>query len=427
MIKEQKERLFSKDYLLIIFSSLGPALTNTFFITALVLYMPHIGALQIHNGLFMALFALSALIMRPIAGRLTEKFGRVKFLIIGAIICGVCAALFGIAGGMIPLLLIIRSIHGLGFGIHSTCAGAVAADVVPKSRLAEGIGYFSLHITFAQAVGPIIALAIIRGDAGTPRDFRTLFFTAAALCCMSLIVNSCITYERRRRKQAKMQTVETLKSSELPKTPSSELEPPSSEPLPKTFLGFEYAAFAPMSVIILLYFAMVGGMTFLAPLAMASGMQSPWPYFLVSAAGVFVSRLILGTIADRRGYDIVIIPWIAVMTVCMALLPFVRSIPALIAIAFPIGFAQGAVIPTFNAMLFKRCSPQRRGSASGAFFAAIDIGFVVAPLTLSALVDAFGDFRYVFWAASIFVAISLVLYLLIASDKKFYAKRGVDG
>ncbi len=84
--------------------------------------------------------------------------------------------MYGITTSVI-LLLAIRALNGLGFGMHSTSGGAVAADVVPKSRMTEGIGYFGLYATAASAVGPVIALAIV-GD-GEIRDFQFLFFLAA--------------------------------------------------------------------------------------------------------------------------------------------------------------------------------------------------------------------------------------------------------
>jgi MFS family permease len=43
----------------------------------------------------------------------------------------------------------------------------------------------------------------------------------------------------------------------------------------------------------------------------------------------------------------------------------------------PMGLFNGAVFPTINSLIFKRCSPQRRGTASAAYFAAIDLGFTI--------------------------------------------------
>jgi predicted MFS family arabinose efflux permease len=138
---------------------------------------------------------------------------------------------------------------------------------------------------------------------------------------------------------------------------------------------------------------------------------------MVSAVGMLISRLFFGKVADRRGSDIIIIPGMAVMIIGLALFPAVGSVTALTMFALPLGLAQGAVGPTFNSMLLRRCSPERRGTASGAFFMSIDAGFAIGAPLLGALADA-RDYSYIFYAGAVSVTLSLALYLFIASDRR---------
>ena len=55
------------------------------------------------------------------------------------------------------LLLVIRFLHGISFGIASTATGTIVANIVPKIRCGEGIGYFGLSVTVAS-VGPFIGM-----------------------------------------------------------------------------------------------------------------------------------------------------------------------------------------------------------------------------------------------------------------------------
>ena len=41
-------------------------------------------------------------------------------------------------------LLVIRFLHGASFGIASTAAGTIVANVIPKKRCGEGLGYYML-------------------------------------------------------------------------------------------------------------------------------------------------------------------------------------------------------------------------------------------------------------------------------------------
>jgi len=132
--------------------------------------------------------------------------------------------------------------------------------------------------------------------------------------------------------------------------------------------------------------------------------------------------MFIGRAADKRGSDIIIIPGLILLFACFAVLPSLNTMTALVILALPMGVAQGALTPAFNSMLFQRCSPARRGTASGAFYIAIDGGFAIGGPLLGLLADMF-DFRYIFWASAVFAVFSLTLYLLIASDKRYNARR----
>lgn len=407
------EKLFSVDYILIMFTAMCHAMMNQFFNTTTSLYVYKLGGSTMQAGLFATFFATAALVARPVSGIISDKFGRVKQLIIGATICAASCLLFGIFS-VIPILLVIRAFQGVGFGMHSTCAGAAAADVLPKSRMAEGIGYFFMYATVAQALGPGIALAIVEG--GEVGNYKTLFFMTAGFCLAAMISNCFISYERKRKREVRI--YDDTVSDKKERRPDAQADNASDvKPLPKTLLGFEYAVFPLIIVMIVEQIGLSSLMVYIAPYAQWAGFSTPSLYFIVSAAGTFISRMFFGRIADKRGSDIIIIPGLIVVTTFLALIPFAGSLPVLISFAFPLGLANGAVLPTFNATLFKRCSPARRGTASGAGFSAIDLGFALGAPLLGALVDVF-DFRFAFWVGSAFVVMSLVLYLLIASDKR---------
>ena len=449
------ERLLSKDFALLMVILLGQSFMNSFFVASNPLYIARLGGSTTQAGVITTAYVLAAVAIRPVSGVLADKSGRVKQIVIGAIICTITCALYGFTG-FIPLLILIRAANGVGFGAMSTCTGAAVADVVPKKRLAEGIGYSGMSSTFAQAIGPGIAIAIIQGD--TMSEYKTLFFTSAGMCAAVAVCSCFITYERRRKQQehsavaVAASDVEALQSSgrtpgedaaqdydvlaridEAPnkeKAPDNEAPPENTDSaaLPKAIFGFEYAVFAPVIAMILMYVGIGGGvLSFLTPFAKWRGLSNAGVYFAVNAAGVFLSRLVVGKIADKRGSDIIIIPGMAVMIVCVALFPIIKSVTALAAFALPLGLAQGAVMPTFNSMLFRRCSPARRGSASSAYYVGIDTGFAIGAPLLGAFADAF-DYRYIFWVGAVFIALALLLYLLAASDKRHNAwlLRGSD-
>jgi predicted MFS family arabinose efflux permease len=277
--------------------------------------------------------------------------------------------------------------------------------VVPKSRLAEGIGYFGLYGTLAGAIAPGVALGIV-GE-GKISDFQLLFFISSGVCVMSMVFDCFITYERRQKK-ASAQERET---GEAP----ARAEP--CAPLPKTFLGFEYTVFLPMAVLIILFFASSSVNTFLTLFAKERGLGNIGLYYTINAVGLFLSRILFGRLTDRRGADIVVIPGTLGIVACLALIPFVRSMPLLCVIALPYGLASGAVFPSINSMIFKRSSPQRRGTASAAYFAAIDIGFALGGLVFGMLADSIG-YGALYWISAGLSLLALVLYMKTIAEKR---------
>ncbi len=56
----------------------------------------------------------------------------------------------------VAALVAIRLISGVGFSALTTAAHAAAADLLPESRLAEGLGFYGVADTVAAAAGPAI-------------------------------------------------------------------------------------------------------------------------------------------------------------------------------------------------------------------------------------------------------------------------------
>jgi len=116
-----------------------------------------------------------------------------------------------------------------------------------------------------------------------------------------------------------------------------------------------------------------------------------------------------------------VIPAISLMIFNLIMLTVVQTTFLFLAVAVLIGIAHGIVLPSVNAILFKRCSPKRRGTASAAFYSAIDLGVALGSPILGAIADV-ADYNILYYAASAFCAIALVIYVFLASDKRYAAK-----
>jgi MFS family permease len=389
------EKLWRKDYIIIMLASTGISFCNYFFFSTLPIYAQQLTGTTAYSGLMVGIYTLAALAIRPFTGILSDKFGRKKLLIAGALLSSIACVLYNIASILI-LLIFIRILHGIGFGVHSTSGGAVAADVIPKSRMAEGIGYFGLYSTLALALAPGIALFVIGN--GELQNFRVLFLIAMAVSIATLVFDCFITYEN------KYQNIQVGVTSSHYRINSG------NENLSKTFLGFEYAVFIPSIVLILLAFAFSSLTAFLPLLALERNMGNVGLFFTINAIGLLVSRLCVGRITDRRGMDVVVIPAIIVVAISFIVISIVHSLALLVFIAFPIGLAQGAIVPAINALIFNRCSEKRRGTASAAYASSMDMGIGFGSIVFGFIAQGF-NYTFVYLGSTLLVVIALVVYL----------------
>ena len=118
---------------------------------------------------------MAALATRPVVGILCEKMSALKLIIIGLVMLAVSCYAYSFATAIAGLLF-IRILHGIGFGIKSTASGVLAAEIIPKSRFAEGIGMFGLYLPVANAIGPALGLWVAENG-----SFKTLFMIAGII------------------------------------------------------------------------------------------------------------------------------------------------------------------------------------------------------------------------------------------------------
>ncbi|MDR4225747.1 MFS transporter, partial [Heyndrickxia coagulans DSM 1 = ATCC 7050] len=112
-------------------------------------------------GLMTTIFLLSAIVTRPLAGQWLERAGNKKVLLT-AVILFAGVSVFYFFPTTISGFLIIRLLHGIGFGMATTAMGGIVADIIPASRRGEGMGYFVLSTNMAMVLGPFIGLMTIQ-------------------------------------------------------------------------------------------------------------------------------------------------------------------------------------------------------------------------------------------------------------------------
>ncbi len=136
----------------------------------------HLNRTQI--GLVFSFFAYPYLVFQIIGGRVSERFGTRRTLIVCGLIWAAADILMGLSGGLASLLA-ARLLLGLGEGATFPAATAAMSRWVAKARrgFAQGITHAFARIANALAPGIIVVIMTAQG-------WRASFFVCA---CLALV------------------------------------------------------------------------------------------------------------------------------------------------------------------------------------------------------------------------------------------------
>ncbi len=377
-----KDRLWNKNFVIMICANLATYLAFQMLATTLPLFITtELQGDDSQVGTVVGIFTVAALLVRPFAGNALMKYKKTTILTIGlTIIVASLGGYFFVSS--ISFLLFVRIMHGMGFGISSTTAGTIAADIIPASRRGEGIGYYGLASTMALAIGPVIALQIAENF-----GFPTLYISCFLLTVLAILLVKFVNLPKI-----------------APTTPSEKVE---KESLFESL--FEKKALVP-SIILLCLGVTIGSVSsFIALFGKQQGIDNVSLFFLVEAIFIMATRPITGKIYDRYGHFFVIVPCGIFMFLGTILISFASSMPLLLLAAAIYGMGFGAMVPSLQAWMISLVEPHRRGVGNSTFYSAMDIG-VGSGSMLCGVIANVTSYAVMFRFASSFVIVMFIIY-----------------
>jgi MFS family permease len=341
-------------------------------------------------GLVAGIFIIGALIGRLGTGRIIEDIGSKKILIVSTLFFIITSVLY-FAAINLSLLIIIRFLHGIVFGVASTATGTIVAQIIPHARRGEGIGYYSIGAILAVALGPFVGVLLIQHV-----DFKMIFIFTSILAVISFVISFVVSepaYESPRQDQ-----VEAVKSFQI-----------------SNFLEFKAI---PISIIILVIgFSYSGVLTFISLYTKQIHLEEAASfYFLVYAITVLLSRPFSGRLFDIRGANFVVYPCLFIFAMGMLLFSQANQGISLLLAGAIIGFGYGNFISCAQAISIKEVLPHRFGLATSTYFIFVDLGFGVGPYLLGSLVP-FTGYRGLYLMMTIVILATIPLYYFLHGRK----------
>ncbi|MDI7741970.1 MFS transporter [Lysinibacillus fusiformis] len=145
-------------------------------------------------GYLTAAFALTSLIVSPIAGRFADKYGRKIMIILGLATFAASELLFGL-GKTVEVLFISRVLGGVSGAFIMPAVMAYIADITTVDTRPKALGYMSAAISTGFIIGPGVGGFL--AEIGT----RVPFFSAAALGAVATILSIIFLKEPERTEQ----------------------------------------------------------------------------------------------------------------------------------------------------------------------------------------------------------------------------------
>ena len=128
-------------------------------------------------GLVVTAYLLFSTVSVPIAGKMSDMFGRRPVLLTGVILFTVASLLSGIAANVDQLIL-FRALQGLGGGIITANAFTIIGDLFTPRERGKWQGVFAAVFGLSSVVGPLLGGFLTDGHNifGVMTDWRWTFF-----------------------------------------------------------------------------------------------------------------------------------------------------------------------------------------------------------------------------------------------------------
>ena len=331
-----------------------------------------IGSTDVAVGLVTGAFAFTAVVCRPLGGRLADARGRRLVVMTGALLSALAGALYFVPLG-VPGLVLARLVLGAGEGLVFTAGAAWTVDLAPEETRGRAIGLFGLTIWSALTVGPLIGEGL-RQAAGYGAVWA---FAAAAPLAGAAVARA----------------LPDSPPTPVPETRGAWIAREAVRPgVSLSLAAFGQAAFAGFIVLHL----------------ERRGIGHGVAVFTAFGAAVVGARVIAGRLPDVVGPRKSAVGAALCEACGLAIIGLAHGLPVAIAGAVVMGFGFSVLFPSLALIVVTAAGDARGGAALGTFTAFFDIGRGLGGL-VAGLIAALAGYPEVFWFAAGCAALGGVL------------------
>jgi MFS family permease len=349
-------------------------------------------------GLAMGASAVFAVALRPAAGALGDRFGRALPALLGGLLLALGPALLLGPRGIL-LVIVARSLLGVGDALFTTAAMAWAIDLAPGDRPGRAMATLGMSIWLGLALGPQWAVAA-RDLGGYP----AVWIAAAVAPLLAGLLTRLVPVPVPAR---------VVPASAPADSPG--VRPTGDPPSPRRPM-VPRGAVRPALVMLL---ACYGNGVFEAfgivhltarGVSDGAGLGGAASVFTVIAVTTFLTRFAGGSLADRVSPRALSVVAVTVIAGAYLILAAASSFAAAAAGGAVLGCGQALLYPALGVIVSRQVPQAQRGSGIGVFLASVDAAFGLGPVIGGFVVAASSTTTALWTGAAVAVtAIPLVL------------------
>lgn len=391
-----KEKIITRNFLCTFTAQLCLALVMYTLMSTITEYVTTLGASATVAGLVSGVYVVGGLFSRIYSGRAMQQHGWKQIAIVFGLIHFAASILYPLCGSA-AMLLLVRFVHGIGFGATMNAIMLIAMSSLPRSRYGEAAGYFMMSTSLGVAIGPFLGGLIYDAFGGKGCFAAASVFSFCIVICVLLSDTRNIDpfYTKEKRQDPSASSVKGLSFSHY----------------------FELKAIPISLCIFCLCFGYAALMSFYRLYAQSIDMTKEFSYFfLIYAAVLLVSRPGVGKLQDRLGDDAVCFPCMSAQVIGLLLLAIKPCMATIVICAVCGALGYGTLNSVLNAIVNRQVSDARRSYAVTTYWAFSDLGVGIAPVILGAIVGTSG-FHVMYASAALLSLLSLPIYMLCRRRK----------
>jgi predicted MFS family arabinose efflux permease/CBS domain-containing protein len=354
---KKEEKIWNRRFILLFITNLLVLAAFYASIPIIPIYCQQIGITGSKIGIVLTAMSVATILFRPVAGYLLDNFNRYQvYLLFLALFCLSFPAF--IAFPIFGVLILIRLYMGAVYSVCGSATMTLAGDVLPPSKITEGISRFAFTVSIGMAVGPFVGIQV-QNRLSSQASFLTVFaITVAALVC---VLCCKIHYPKVQRK--KFSVRDSIYNPALPFM------------FNMMFLMIPYGAVIAYSSI----------------LAQEKNLLGFLPYFYIClVAGMLTSKLSTQKMIDSGKHRVLVYASLVILILTMASYLFLNTGVHMLLAGYFFGLGYGILQPLFQSFVTGTTPAPQRGVANATYMLSYDVGIGIGSLLMGCLQETIG-------------------------------------